>query len=232
MTRAAFRVYQRENQPVIITGVTERWRAAEWVDSLGRPDVQSLRSLFGGDEVTVHDGGHDTREMTVAGYASSWSSPVTARLITTSTVRLGGCAVDGAGKLHWLEGRPQEKGRQAVVKYAPGAPGASTRGAIDVSPGDVNVRTRVHEYGGKSFVLEPDGSLIYSSFTTELGQPNVSFHGWHALVRASSLSTLLGRAANVHAEKAAGVQPVLPLETPRECAYPRPRRKQVALRGT
>ena len=97
----------------------------------------------------------------------SWSSPVTARLITTSTVRLGGCAVDGAGKLHWLEGRPQEKGRQAVVKYAPGAPGASTRGAIDVSPGDVNVRTRVHEYGGKSFVLEPDGSLIYSSFTTQ-----------------------------------------------------------------
>ena len=74
MTRAAFRVYQRENQPVIITGVTERWRAAEWVDSLGRPDVESLRSLFGGDEVTVHDGGHDTREMTVAGYASWWAS--------------------------------------------------------------------------------------------------------------------------------------------------------------
>ena len=74
MTRAAFREYQRENQPVIITGVTERWRAAEWVDSLGRPDVESLRRLFGGDEVTVHDGGHGTREMTVAGYASWWTS--------------------------------------------------------------------------------------------------------------------------------------------------------------
>ena len=74
MTRAAFREYQRENQPVIITGVTERWRAAEWVDSLGRPDVESLRRLFGGDEVTVHDGGHGTREMTVAGYASWWAS--------------------------------------------------------------------------------------------------------------------------------------------------------------
>ena len=97
----------------------------------------------------------------------SWPSPVTARLITSTGVRLGGVSTDGSGTLHWLEGRPQEKGRQVVVRYDPKASGASARGAVDVSPPDINVRTRVHEYGGKSFVVEEDGGLIFSSFATQ-----------------------------------------------------------------
>ena len=97
----------------------------------------------------------------------SWPSPITAKLITTSGVRLGGSTVDSEGTLHWLEGRPQEKGRQVVVRYDPKNEAASSRGAVDVSPTDVNVRTRVHEYGGKSFILEPDGGLIYSDFASQ-----------------------------------------------------------------
>lgn len=97
----------------------------------------------------------------------SWTSPITARMITTAGVKLGGLVVDRAGALHWLEGRPQEKGRQVVVRRDPTAEGASLRGAVDVSPATVNVRTRVHEYGGKSFILEPDGGLIYSDFQSQ-----------------------------------------------------------------
>ena len=78
----------------------------------------------------------------------SWSSPITAKFITTSGVRLGSLSLDSADVLHWLEGRPQEGGRNAVVRYAPGAPGASERDAVDVTPKETNVRTRVHEYGG------------------------------------------------------------------------------------
>ena len=38
----------------------------------------------------------------------SWPSPITAKFITTASVRLGSLSVDREGELHWLEGRPQE----------------------------------------------------------------------------------------------------------------------------
>ena len=98
----------------------------------------------------------------------SWASPITAKFITTSGVRLGALSLDSADSLYWLEGRPQEGGRQAVVHYkGPDAPGVSERGAIDVTPKDVNVRTRVHEYGGGAYVQGPGGGIIYSDFKTQ-----------------------------------------------------------------
>ena len=97
----------------------------------------------------------------------SWPSPITAKFITSSSVRLGSLSVDKEGELYWLEGRPQEKGRQVVVRYegmgrATGP--AADRGATDVTPAAVNVRTRVHEYGGGSYALTPDGGLLYCDF--------------------------------------------------------------------
>ncbi len=70
-----------------------------------------------------------------------------------------------------LEGRPQDKGRQAVVRHV-GADvdGASERGAIDVTPTDTNVRTRVHEYGGGAYALAPEsvgGGVVYVDFATQ-----------------------------------------------------------------
>src|SRR5439155_15775026 len=78
---------------------------------------------------------------TVAPYRSS-DSPIT----TDPVAREGGVAfsyldatADGA---YWLESRPEEKGRSALV-FCPwyGEP-------VDVVPEGFNVRTRVHEYGG------------------------------------------------------------------------------------
>ena len=107
----------------------------------------------------------------------SWSSPITAKFITTASVRLGSLSIDREGELHWLEGRPQEKGRQVVVRYcgesatstkaAASRAAASVRGAVDVTPADANVRTRVHEYGGGAYLLDADGAVIYSDYASQ-----------------------------------------------------------------
>ncbi len=61
--------------------------------------------------------------------------------------------------LLWLEGRPGDGGRATLVRLRPGgAPG-------DVSPPGVNVRTRVHEYGGGAFLAAGD-VLVVSDFAT------------------------------------------------------------------
>jgi dipeptidyl aminopeptidase/acylaminoacyl peptidase len=91
---------------------------------------------------------------TVAPYGS-WSSPITLDLVANEGgVGYGYLSVDADG-LYWLESRPQESGRQALV-FRPhgGSP-------VDVVPAGFNVRTRVHEYGGGAWFRE--GSVVYCS---------------------------------------------------------------------
>ena len=60
----------------------------------------------------------------------------------------------------WSEGRPTEGGRQVVVRRGPD-------GAIaDVLPAPWNARTRVHEYGGVSWLPTPAG-LVFCEFTDQ-----------------------------------------------------------------
>ena len=96
----------------------------------------------------------------------SWPSPITAKFITGSSVGLGSLKVDGSG-LYWLESRPQEGGRNVVVRYAPDDPQASERGGVDVTLKESNVRTRVHEYGGGAFSLHTGGGLLFSDFASQ-----------------------------------------------------------------
>ncbi len=56
--------------------------------------------------------------------------------------------------VYWLESRPAEGGRQVVVRSRSG------EGREDVSPGEVSVRTRVHEYGGGGATVHQD-TLFY-----------------------------------------------------------------------
>jgi dipeptidyl aminopeptidase/acylaminoacyl peptidase len=59
------------------------------------------------------------------------------------------------GALFWLERRPAEGGRTVVVRR-------ERDGKVsDVTPSGFNVRTRVHEYGGGSYVV--DGDRVYFS---------------------------------------------------------------------
>jgi dipeptidyl aminopeptidase/acylaminoacyl peptidase len=95
---------------------------------------------------------------TVAPYGT-WTSPISAHTVAEQGLRLGFVAVDG-GDVYWLEGRPQEGGRNVLVRRC--ADGT----VFDVTPPGHNVRTRVHEYGGGAFVVAND-SIYYSNFADQ-----------------------------------------------------------------
>jgi dipeptidyl aminopeptidase/acylaminoacyl peptidase len=95
-------------------------------------------------------------DMKVAPYGS-WKSPITSDLIVAQSVALSEVRLD-QGRIYWLEGRPQERGRNVVV-----AANRSGGDPVDLTPRPYSARTCVHEYGGGSWTVE-DGALIFSSF--------------------------------------------------------------------
>lgn len=98
----------------------------------------------------------------------SWESPITAAFVTAAGVGLGSLKCHPDNTLYWLEGRPEEQGRQVVCRHAPHDEAASERGGVDFIPGDHNARTRVHEYGGAAHLLGPNGDgVIYSNFADQ-----------------------------------------------------------------
>ena len=96
----------------------------------------------------------------------AWESPITSKSITAGSVRLGSIYVldkkDGEVDLYWLEGRPQEGGRNVLRRY-----NNNDKSTTDVSPVEVNVRTRVHEYGGGAVTLSATHPPFISNFATQ-----------------------------------------------------------------
>ncbi|MEY3866307.1 MAG: hypothetical protein RLZZ338_198 [Cyanobacteriota bacterium] len=97
--------------------------------------------------------------MTKIAQYGSWKSPITSDLIVSGTIGLGGITVDGED-IYWLEGRASEGGRNVIVRRTPDA------NMIDITPKPFNVRTRVHEYGGASFIVK-DGIVYFSNFADQ-----------------------------------------------------------------
>lgn len=89
----------------------------------------------------------------------SWKSPITSALLTSSGIGFSELHFS-SGQLYWLESRPDEAGRVAVVRSAPdgGAPGGRP---VDVTPEGFNARTRAHEYGGGAYFVH--GHTVYFS---------------------------------------------------------------------
>jgi dipeptidyl aminopeptidase/acylaminoacyl peptidase len=86
----------------------------------------------------------------------SWKSPITSDLIVAQSITLSEVRLDG-GAIYWLEGRPQEQGRNVVVR-------ADGEGRVtDITPKPFNVRTRVHEYGGGAWTVQ-GGTVYFSNF--------------------------------------------------------------------
>jgi dipeptidyl aminopeptidase/acylaminoacyl peptidase len=89
----------------------------------------------------------------------SWPSPVTAPVIAAQGLRLSSVAMDGE-LVYWLEGRPQEGGRNVLVQAAPDGT------MRDVTPPGFNTRSRVHEYGGGAYLVEA-GKVYFVNFTDQ-----------------------------------------------------------------
>ena len=106
-----------------------------------------------------------TTTMTIDKPYGSWTSPITSKAITAGSVKFGGVYYSN-DNVYWLEGRPQEGGRNVLCKYAPNDASKNERNGIDISPKESNVRTRVHEYGGGAVVIRNKG-IFYSEFTTQ-----------------------------------------------------------------
>ena len=88
----------------------------------------------------------------------SWASPFAIELLTKGSVVFG--EITAVNRVRWwLEGRPEEEGRQVLVRRD--ADGSETR----LTPEGFNARDRVHEYGGGSYLVDDDLVLV-SDFAT------------------------------------------------------------------
>ena len=84
-------------------------------------------------------------QKTVAAFGT-WSSPISAEMVAEAGVRLSAPWIED-GVVWWLEGRAAERGRVVLVRRDPNGT------TSDVVPGDFNVRTSVHEYGGGAYCI-------------------------------------------------------------------------------
>ena len=89
----------------------------------------------------------------------SWQSPITTDLMLEDSVGLGEISVFD-GEIYWIEMRPQEKGRYVIVKQTVDGK------KLDVIPTDYNARTRVHEYGGGSYLITKAG-VVFTNFSDQ-----------------------------------------------------------------
>jgi len=99
----------------------------------------------------------------------SWKSPITSELIVSKNISLGGAFTAG-DDVFWTESRPAEKGRNVLVRRTPDGY------TSDVTPPGFNVRSTVHEYGGRCLVIH-EGKVYFSNFADQrlyvqiLGRP-------------------------------------------------------------
>ena len=96
--------------------------------------------------------------MRIASYGT-WSSPITPASLTQGQARIDEVRVDGPDTW-WLESRPWEGGRSALVRYD-----GRTGERHDVLAQPWNVRSRVHEYGGGAYAID-EGILVFTDFAS------------------------------------------------------------------
>jgi dipeptidyl aminopeptidase/acylaminoacyl peptidase len=97
-------------------------------------------------------------ELIVAPYGA-WESPLPLSLLTVGVIHLIETPTAADGVRWWIEGRPEEEGRQVLIRRDPD--GTQTR----LTPEGFNARTRVHEYGGAPYLIDGD-LVVVSDFVT------------------------------------------------------------------
>jgi len=102
----------------------------------------------------------------VAAYGS-WKSPITAADVARGGTAVGFPSMAG-GDVWWQESRPAEGGRVTIM--ASSGPGDAPR---ELLPAPWYARTRVHEYGGRSYLPVPSAAepgrfdLVFANFTDQ-----------------------------------------------------------------
>lgn len=95
---------------------------------------------------------------TLAPYGS-WKSPLTSDRIVSESIKLGQILLDG-NQVYWIESRPTEGGRSAIIRLR-------EDGSREIlTPHPLNVRTRVHEYGGAPYLVA-NGIIYFSNFSDQ-----------------------------------------------------------------
>jgi dipeptidyl aminopeptidase/acylaminoacyl peptidase len=94
---------------------------------------------------------------TIAPYGS-WASPLSAEALAAGGISFGDLR-SANGRLYWLENVPARGGSISLFSLGEGA-------AAQVTPDNANVRSRVHEYGGASFVVVGD-TVYYSQLSDQ-----------------------------------------------------------------
>ncbi len=88
----------------------------------------------------------------------SWASQISAMKLAQGAVGVSDLKV-ADGRIYWLENRPDEGGRLAIVT------GDETAHRV-LTPAGFNVRTRVHEYGGAAYAVI-DGRVLFANFADQ-----------------------------------------------------------------
>jgi len=102
----------------------------------------------------------------------AWPSPVTPQLVAKGSRRFG--SIQAAGNaVYWSESRPEEGGRQVILRTARGGK------VEELLPAPYSARSRVHEYGGAEFLVA--GEVIY--FVNDKDQQVYRLHSGAAPVR-------------------------------------------------
>jgi dipeptidyl aminopeptidase/acylaminoacyl peptidase len=117
--------------------------------------------------------------MTVVAAYGTWKSPITAADVARGETKVGFPSI-ARGEVWWQESRPAEGGRVTIMASA--GPGDKPR---DLLAAPWNARTRVHEYGGLSFLpmlhgghldvdaataatgASEDGAIVFANFADQ-----------------------------------------------------------------
>jgi dipeptidyl aminopeptidase/acylaminoacyl peptidase len=97
---------------------------------------------------------------TVAPYGS-WRSPIDAAVVARGGRRLAAPAIADDDAVWWAEGRPSEGGRVILMRRPVGGE------PEEVTPEGINVRTRVHEYGGGAWTLAGPDLVLFVNFADQ-----------------------------------------------------------------
>jgi dipeptidyl aminopeptidase/acylaminoacyl peptidase len=87
----------------------------------------------------------------------TWLSPINSSLIAEGTITFSEVKLDTQGDIYWLELRPTEAGRYALM-----CDGEQQ----DIIQAPFNCRTRVHEYGGGTYIVYK-GMVYFSNFADQ-----------------------------------------------------------------